>query len=168
MLDLGGAGDGRICPACHIRDIQAGSLLLHWQCIQDKWLIQCPFGKLEQQCSWSSITQLHFGTSCLVVVDIKILKWTCSPSWTETTRLIILHLVTVWSDPSGHSHNQREGGCIGNSTMPLLLCGTCWEKYAAWWIAAHTAPPAASEIELMYCTSSDFQSSENIHGFHQI
>lgn len=72
---------------------QAGRLLLLWQYIQDKLLIHCPFGKPEQQCSWSSMSWNHFPTSCVVVVEtvaaIKILKWICNFEQTEIIYCII-------------------------------------------------------------------------------
>lgn len=87
-------------PVCHITVREAGSLLLHWQCFQDRWLIQCPFGKREQQCSWSSMPWINFGTSCAVVVEIQILKQTWSFEQTEITRcVVILHLSAAGSDP---------------------------------------------------------------------
>lgn len=158
-------------PICHITANQAVSLLLGWQCIQVKWLILCPFRKLEQQFSSTSMQWTHFGASCVVVVEavavIKILKWKCSFEQTEIIHCIILQLSTVWCDPVWPQPKPLQRRLHWNIYNALLLGGTCWENMPRDKLL-HTAPPAASEIELMCCTSSDFQSSENIHGFHQI
>ncbi len=113
---------------------------------------------------------LWYYSSCVVVKTvavIKIAKWKCNFEQTEITYCIILQLNTVWYDPVWPQSKPLQRRLHWNIHNTLLLCGTCWENMPRDKLL-HTAPPAAAEIELMCCTSSDFQSSENIHGFHQI
>lgn len=152
-------------PVCNIIVSQRGSLLLFLgQCIPDKWLMQDPFGKTALQCSWSSVAWIKFGTSCVVVVKIKILKSIGKFEQTEIMCCITLHLSTMWAAPVWSQSKPTQRKSHWKFYNALLLCGTCWENMPRDTTAAHAAPPAASEIELMYCTWS----SENIHGFHQI
>lgn len=81
-------------PVCHITVREAGSLLLHWQC---------------------STPWINFGTSCAVVVEIQILKRTCSLEQTEITHcVVVLHLSAAGSDPVWPQSNQPQSRLSAN------------------------------------------------------
>lgn len=173
MLDLRGAGDGRIYPFATLQPARqaisyfAGNAsrtnywfsVLYWEARTTILLELNAMNSLKLCCCHNSCCNYNNKWICSFVQTeiIYCIMGVCESFYNSTQCDLIL---------SGHTQNHCKGGCTGKSTM------LCWfvarvEKICRV-IRRHTASPAASEIELMYCTSSDFRSSENIHGFHQI